>query len=54
MVLIYIGLRHFALCCLQTNILFHWLREPVHSVPDMAQNSNTHLFMNNTMVQLHV
>jgi len=29
MVLTFSVLRHLALCCLQTNVLFHWSREPV-------------------------
>ena len=37
--LTYSGLRHLALCCLQTNVLFPWLREPVLYAPDARHRS---------------
>ena len=43
MVLSYTGLRHLALCGLQTNILFHWSREPVLFAPDTRHRTLVHI-----------
>jgi hypothetical protein len=43
MVLTYRELRHVALCCLQTNVLFPWPREPVHFVPDTRSTTAVHV-----------
>jgi len=32
-----------ALCCSQTNVLFHWLREPVTSVPDTRHRTPVYI-----------
>ena len=43
MVLTCSGLRHFALHCLQSNVLFHWLRELVLFPPDSRHRTPVHI-----------
>jgi len=54
MVLTYSGLRHLALCCLQTDVLFLWSRGAVLFVPDTRHRTPVHMSSWTILHYIHI